>query len=419
MAMVHVDELPTTQHNDQAVHHTQCCIVGGGPGGTVLALLLARSGIAVRLLEAHHDFEREFRGDTIHPSVMEIMDQLGLADRLLELRHTKIPRLTLQTASGPITPVDFSRLKTRFPYITMLPQSEFLQFITAEAQRYHSFQLVMGARVEELIAESDVVRGVRYREGNDWHEVRAHLIVGADGRFSRLRRLAGLEPITTSPPMDVLWFKLPRSADDPEEAFGRTMKGQMLVCINRFDYWQIGYVIPKGNYGQLHASGIEALRQAIAELAPEFADRVSHLHDWKQVSLLSVASDRLPRWYKPGLLLIGDAAHIMSPVAGVGINYAIQDAVVAANLLTEPLKAGQVRLSDLRAVQRRREWPTRFMQAIQTVIQKRILASALSRQQPFTPPRLLGLTTRIPLLRDLPACVIAFGIWPVRVKNVV
>ncbi len=402
---------------------TTCCVVGGGPGGAVLALLLARGGVDVTLLEAHPDFDREFRGDTIHPSVMEIMDELGLADRLLELRHTEIRSITIQTATGPFTPVDFGRLKTRFPYITMMPQRSFLEFITQEAKRYPNFRLLMGARVRELVEEGGVIRGVRYEGEDGRREVRAVLTVGADGRGSRVRRLAGFEPVKTSPPMDVLWFKLPREERDPEGAMGRFGRGHIAILLDRFDHWQAGYVIPKGTFPELRHEGIESLRRSFAELIPEFAGRVEHLKDWKQISLLSVESSRCPRWYRPGLLLIGDAAHVMSPVGGVGINYAIQDAVVAANVLGTPLQAAQARLRDLdtgylASVQRRREWPTRIIQAAQAQIQRRVLARALQSDAPsFNPPAYLRMLLRVPMLRDIPARIVAFGVWPVRVRQ--
>jgi 2-polyprenyl-6-methoxyphenol hydroxylase-like FAD-dependent oxidoreductase len=406
----------------RGVRRTTCCVVGGGPGGAVLSLLLARAGVDVTLLEAHPDFDREFRGDTLHPSVMEIMDQLGLADRLLKLRHTEIRSATVQTVAGPFTPLDFSRLNTKYPYITMMPQTSFLEFITAEAKRYPNFRQVMEARVRELVEEDGVIRGVRY-EGNDgWHEVRAVLTVGADGRGSRVRRLAGFEPVKTSPPMDVLWFKLPREPDDPEGAMGRIGRGHIAILLDRFDYWQAGYVIPKGTFPELRHEGIESLRRSFAELIPEFADRLERLEDWKQVSLLSVESSRCPRWYRPGLSLIGDAAHVMSPVGGVGINYAIQDAVVAANVLAGPLKDSQAQLKDLdtkylAAVQWRRELPTRFIQTLQTQIQRRVLASVLRSEQPLAPPGWLRLLIRVPLVRSVPARIVGFGLWPVRVKE--
>jgi 2-polyprenyl-6-methoxyphenol hydroxylase-like FAD-dependent oxidoreductase len=405
-----------------SAERTTCCIVGGGPAGTVLGLLLARAGVDVTLLEAHPDFDREFRGDTLHPSVMEIMDQLGLAQRLLELRHTKVRSLTFQTSSGPFTPVDFSRLNTKFPYITMMPQTSFLGFIAGEAQGYPNFRLLMEARVRELVEEDGVVRGVRYEGENGWHEVRAILTVGADGRGSRVRRLASFEPVKTSPPMDVLWFKLPREDGDPEGAMGRFGRGHIAILLDRFDHWQAGYVIPKGTFPELRHEGIDALRRSFAELVPKFADRVGHLEDWRQVSLLSVESSRCPRWCGPGLLLIGDAAHVMSPVGGVGINYAIQDAVVAANVLAEPLKECQERLVDLdtrhlAAVQRRRELPTRLIQRLQTLVQQQLLAPALRSKAPFAPPPFLRLLLRVALVRNITSRVVGFSFWPVRVKG--
>ena len=409
-------------HDGHDVKRTTCCIVGGGPAGGVLALLLARRGVNVTLLEAHLDFDREFRGDTIHPSVMKIMDQLGLAERLLELRHTKVRSATVQTVAGPFTPLDFSHLKTKYPYITMMPQRSFLEFITGEAERYPNFRLSMGARVRELVEEDGVVRGVRYEGKDGWREVRAVLTVGADGRGSRLRRLAGFEPVKTSPPMDVLWFKLPREEDDPAGLIGRFGRGHIAIMLDRDDYWQAGYVIPKGTFPDLRREGLETLQKEFTELIPEYADRVRRLEDWRQVSLLSVESSLCPRWYRPGLLLIGDAAHVMSPVAGVGINYAIQDAVVAGNVLGGPLEESQRRLVNLdtrylAAVQRRREVPTRLIQRFQALIQQRVLAPTLRSNEPFSPPALLRLLPRLPVLRTIPARIVAFGFWPVRVRE--
>ena len=420
-------ERPVEKHYEaapeiRAVKRTTCCVVGGGPGGAVMSLLLARAGVDVTLLEAHPDFDREFRGDTLHPSVMEIMDQLGLSGRLLELRHTELRTFTLQTASGPFTPVDLGRLDTKYPYITMMPQTSFLEFVTGEAQRYPNFRLVMGARVRDLVEEDGVVRGVRYEAEDGLHEVRAVLTIGADGRGSRVRRLAGFELVKTSPPMDVLWFKLPREKDDPEGIVGRIGRGHIAIMLDREDYWQAGYVIPKGTYPELRREGIEALHRGFAELIPEFADRIEHLKDWQQASLLSVESSRCPRWYRPGLLLIGDAAHVMSPVGGVGINYAIQDAVVAANVLSGPLGESQARLVDLEvrhlaAVQRRRELPTRLIQKFQALIQELVLAPTLRSNAPFAPPLSLRLLLRVPIVRNIPSRIVAFGFRPVRVKK--
>ncbi|MBC1239050.1 FAD-dependent oxidoreductase [Nostoc sp. 2RC] len=400
-------------HDIVDVQTTDCCIVGGGPAGVVLSLLLARQGISVMLLEAHKDFDRDFRGDTIHPSVMEIMEELELSDRLLQLPHTKIRRLSIQTPEDSVTLADFSHLKTQYPYITMLPQVKFLEFITQEAQKYPSFHLVMGANVHELITENGVVHGVRYRGGGGWHEVRAILTVGADGRHSRLRNLGEFESIDTSPPMDVLWFRLPRQPEDPEGGMGRFGQGQIIAMLDRGDEWQVAYVIPKGGYQKLRAAGLEELKKSIVEVVPEFQQRIGNLHDWSQVAFLSVESSRVKHWYRPGLLLIGDAAHTMSPVGGVGINYAIQDAVVAANVLTKPLKNRQVQLSDLAKVQQQRELPTRIIQAFQTFVQKRVFAPVLTSNRTFVPPAFL----RLPILRDLPGRLIGLGVFPVHVKT--
>ncbi len=406
-------ETPTPTHDILDVQTTNCCIVGGGPAGAVLALLLARQGIGVMLLEAHKDFDRDFRGDTIHPSVMEIMQELGLAEKLLQLPHAKMRQISIRTPETSVTLADFSHLKTRYPYITMLPQVKFLEFITAEAQKYPNFQLVMGANVQELIEEDGVVRGVRYRGHGGWHEVRAILTVGADGRHSRLRQLGGFESIQTSPPMDVLWFRLPKQSEDFEGGMGRIGRGHIIAMLDRGDQWQMAYVIPKGGYQEIRAAGLEALRKSIVEIVPELQDRVHNLQDWSQIAFLSVESSRLVRWYRPGLLLIGDAAHIMSPVGGVGINYAIQDAVVTANVLSQSLKQGHVELHQLAKVQRQRELPTRVIQAFQSFIQQRIFARVLNSNQLLQLPVWL----RLPWLQDLPAKLVAYGLFPAHVKT--
>ncbi len=401
----------------KSIEKTTCCIVGAGPAGAVLALLLARKGIPVMLLEAHMDFDREFRGDTIHPSILNILNEIGLADRLLQIPHTRLSRVGVQTANGMITFADLTRLHTDYPYIAMIPQAKFLEFITSEAQGYPQFRLVMGARVDELIEEDGKVRGVRYRAHDGWYEVRSVLTVGTDGRFSRMRKLAGFEPIKTSPPMDVLWFRLSRKPSDIDETFGRILPGVVVIHLNRGHYWQIGYVIPKGHYQEIRSAGLEQFRQTIAEAWPELADRVNEVQDWKQVSVLSVESSRLPRWYRPGLLLIGDAAHVMSPVGGVGINYAIQDAVVASNVLSRKLVYGIVQLHDLATVQRLREWPTRLIQAYQGLLQKGMFTSVFSSDQPFTMPLWYRLLLRIPFIRDIPGRIIALGFWPVHLEE--
>ena len=430
-------EAPIQTHEIRDVQQTSCVIVGGGPAGAVLSFMLARKGIPVLLLESHLDFDRDFRGDTLHPSILEVMDELGLADRLLQLPHTEISLVAPPAAAGPRLRFDLHDLKTKFPYIAMMPQARFLEFVTSEAQRFPSFRLIMGARVEELIEEDGQVpplrspdreavdakaslasgirrvRGVRYRAHDGWHEVRALLTIGTDGRFSRLRKLAGFEPIASSPPMDVLWLRLSRQPDDPHGLMGRFGRGRALICLEREDYWQIGYIIGKGSYQQVHTAGLEALRQAIAETAPDFADRVAELADWKQVSMLSVEANRLPRWYRPGLLLLGDAAHVMSPAGGNGINYAVMDAVAAANILTAPLLAERVTVTDLARVQRRRELPTQVVQALVNFMQDSLLKAALDPNGSFTFPSFLGW----PLVRKLPPLLFGFGIRPEHVQQ--
>jgi 2-polyprenyl-6-methoxyphenol hydroxylase-like FAD-dependent oxidoreductase len=400
---------------------TRCVIAGAGPGGSMLALLLARRGVPVTLLEMHKDFDREFRGDTVHPSTLEILDQLGLAEKVHEIPHSKVYGPSVMTSEGLFQPFDLRRLKTKFPYILMIPQSKFLELLTGEAARYPQFRLKMGANVYDLIRENGSVRGVQYQTSETQEEVRALLTVGADGRHSRVRHLAGFEPVKTSPPMDVLWFKLPKLGSDIDTGsglLGSIGAGRILVVLDRFDHWQVGFVFPKGQYQQVKAIGIEAMRRIIVELEPRFAEHVETLRDWQQLTLLSVESSRCLRWHQPGLLLIGDAAHVMSPVGGVGINYAIQDAVVAANILSKPLLEQRLEEKHLAEVQRQREFPTKFIQGFQAMMQKRILAPALaSTQTTLQVPAFVRLLVRMPILRTLPPRLIGFGVQRVRVDS--
>ena len=385
----------------------------------MLALLLARQEVPVTLLESHHDFDRDFRGYTIHPSTLEALDQLGLADRLLQMPHGKLETMQFQSNGRVTTVARFSRLKTRFPYIMVMPQAKFLQFLAEEARKFPAFRLVLGANVQRLVQAEGVTHGVRYRgPDNAWHEVRAPLTVGADGRFSKVRSLCGVEPKKSSPPMDVLWFRLPRRAGDPRDQITFYIGGGLFVfLLDRGDEWQVGYGLMKGKFAETKAAGLDMLRANLIRQVPWVADRTEQLHDWNQIAVLSVESSRVPTWHQPGLLLIGDAAHVMSPVGGVGINYAIQDAIEAANVLAAPLRSGQVTERHLSDIQRLREPAVKTIQAFQSFVQERVVKTALDPNQPFQLPWIVRLILRIPILRDLPAKLIAFGIRRARIQN--
>jgi 2-polyprenyl-6-methoxyphenol hydroxylase-like FAD-dependent oxidoreductase len=351
---------------------------------------------------------------------MEILDEVGVAQRLLEsVPHTKVRRIVPPLPGPNPVAADFGNLGGKFPYMTLMRQVDFLEFMRTEASQYSAFHMAMGANVRELVEMEGVVRGVRYQAADGWHEVRALLTVGADGRFSRLRQLSRLPAaIKTSPPIDILWFRLPKQSGDPEGIMGGFNMGRGLIMLERIDHWQLGYVLPKGTYQQLHAAGLDAFRRTIAGIKPWLTGRVEELRDWKQCSLLAVESDRLPRWYRAGLLLIGDAAHVMSPIGGNGINYAVQDAAAAANILSGPLTTGRLSVRQLAAVQRRRDWPTRITQAIVTQIQDRVLGPAVSSGGgmgvPLPPAATLLL--RVPFLQLVPLAWIAYGIWPVHLS---
>lgn len=395
----------------------RCCIAGGGPAGMMLGLLLARAGVDVVVLEKHADFLRDFRGDTIHPSTLEVMHELGLLERLLTLPHQKVPRINGQFGDLALTVADFSSLSTHCRFIAFMPQWEFLNFLAEEAARYSTFQLRRQADVIGLIEESGSVVGLRANTPDGPLEVRADLVVGADGRHSIVRAKAGLSIEEFGAPMDVLWFRLSRRASDPGDPIGRFDAGRIFIMLNRSDYWQCGFVIPKGSRDQLQGRGLPAFRGAVAELAPFMADRVGELQGWEPIKLLTVQVDRLRRWYRPGLLCIGDAAHAMSPAGGVGINLAIQDAVATANLLTAPLRAGQLTIEDLQRVQQRREWPTSMTQRVQLMIQNRVIKRVLMDRDRFSPPFAIRLLALFPFLRRIPARIIGLGFRPEHVHT--
>jgi 2-polyprenyl-6-methoxyphenol hydroxylase-like FAD-dependent oxidoreductase len=394
---------------------TDCCIVGGGPAGAVLALLLARQGIGVTLLEAHNDFDRDFRGDVLQPAALDLMGQMGLAERVLEVAMARYPTVAPTAPSERSSFPDVARLKTPYPFMTYVPQDRFLQVIVEEGQRCPTFRLVMGGRVEAILQnEVGHVCGVRYRARDGWHEVRTQLVVAADGRFSRVRSLAELEPMRTPAAFDILWFRLPRRDTDPAPGIF-VSNGGWTVLHNRGSDWQVGCTIAKGSYNRVRAEGLEAVHRSIALRVPWLAERTQALHDWNQVSMLAVESSRLRRWYRPGLLLIGDAAHTMSSIGAVGITVAIQDAAVASNVLGPRLRAGHVSVADLAAVQRRREWPVRIVQAYQQLMQDWMLAAPGGNGAGRMP---LGyrLHQRIPFLRHLGARIFGLGAWPVRLS---
>lgn len=395
----------------------RCCIAGGGPAGMMLGLLLARAGVDVVVLEKHADFLRDFRGDTIHPSTLEVMHELGLLERLLNLPHQKATRINGQFGDLALTVADFSSLSTHCRFVAFMPQWDFLNLLAEEAARYSTFQLRMHADVMDLIEESGSVVGLRANTPDGPLEVRADLVVGADGRHSIVRVKAGLSIEEFGAPMDVLWFRLSRRAGDPGDPIGRFDAGRIFIMLNRGDYWQCGFVIPKGSRDQLQGQGLPAFRDAVAQLAPFMADRVGKLHDWEPIKLLTVQVDRLRQWYRPGLLCIGDAAHAMSPVGGVGINLAIQDAVATANLLTAALRAGRLTTQDIQRVQQRREWPTRMTQRVQLAIQNRVIRRVLTDGDRFSPPFAIRLLALIPFLRRIPARMIGLGFRPEHVHT--
>ena len=396
---------------------TTCAIGGGGPAGMILGLLLARAGVDVTVLEKHADFFRDFRGDTIHPSTLEIMYELGILDDFLKRPHQELRELRGQIGDERIILADFSHLPTHCKFIALMPQWDFLDFLAEHAKRYPGFQLKMEARVTGLIVEQGRVTGLKAETPEGPLEVRADLVIGADGRHSDVRERAGLKVEDFGAPMDVLWFRLSKRPSDDRQTLGRIQAGVVFVTLDRGDYWQCAYVIPKGGFAELRRKGLEVFRTAVASLNPPLADRVKEIASWDDVKLLTVVVDRLKRWYCEGLLCIGDAAHAMSPVGGVGINLAIQDAVAAANILWESLRQGQVPVELLAKVQARRQWPTKMMQAVQLFVQKRVIGSVLVMTQKPRPPFVVMLLNRLPFLRRIPARLVGMGFRPEHVRS--
>ena len=396
---------------------TQCCIAGGGPAGMMLGFLLARAGVGVAVLEEHADFFRDFRGDTVHPSTLEMMYEIGLLEAFLKIPHQKVETLSVEIGQTRIEVVDFRHLPTRCKYIALMPQWDFLNFLDEQARKYPTFDLRKETQAVDLIFEGERVAGVRARTPEGRLDVRADLVVACDGRHSTLRERANLQADDFGAPMDVLWFRLSRRSDDGRETFGHVESGRMMIMIDRGDYWQCGYVIAKGGTDALKASGLPAFRESVQSMAPFLGERVEELRNWDDVKLLSVQVNRLRHWHRPGFLAIGDAAHAMSPIGGVGINIAVQDAAAAANRLAAPLRTGRVTEDDLQAVQARREGAARLTQRVQLLIQNQVIANVLADRGPPKVPLALRALAALPRLRRLPARLIGLGVLPEHIQT--
>jgi len=394
----------------------RCCIAGGGPAGMMLGLLLGRAGIDALVLEKHGDFLRDFRGDTIHPSTLRLMDELGLLEDFLKLPHQRAEELAVVIGGRQYRAADFRHLGAHANFIAMMPQWDFLNFLAAQGARYPGFGLRMRAEATGLLEEQGRVVGITATTPEGTIEVRADLVVAADGRHSTVRAKAGLPVQDFGAPMDVLWFALSRRADDPVETLGYFDDGLIFIRINRGQHWQCGYVIAKGTLENLREAGLPAFRERVLARLPFVRDRIGEIASWDSVKLLTVQVDRLRRWHRPGLLCIGDAAHAMSPVGGVGINLAIQDAVAAANLLAGPLRSRAIMEEHLAAVQRRREFPTRATQWLQVQVQQRLISRVLAQRRRLEAPLLLRILDRSALLRRIPARVVGIGIRPEHIR---
>ena len=395
----------------------RCCIVGGGPAGMMLGYLLGRAGVDVVVLEKHADFFRDFRGDTVHPSTMQVMDELGLIDGFLKLPHQRLQRMEGMFGGGTVRIADLGRLNVRYPFIAFMPQWDFLNFLRDKGRRFPNLKIMMNTEATGLIHDGDRVVGVRAKDADGALDIRADLTVACDGRHSIIRQSAGLEVEEIGAPMDVLWFRVGK-VGETESMFARIEVGKMMVMLDRGTYWQCAYVILKGRYDEIMARGIEALRADVVALAPPLRSGIADVRSWDDVKLLTVAVNRLKQWTRPGLLCIGDAAHAMSPVGGVGVNIAVQDAVAAANILAAKLSRGAVSEDDLAAVQRRREFPMRMTQAMQVIVQNNIVRAALKPGSgSFKPPLFARIVNAVPWLQGLTAKFIAVGVRPEHVHS--
>ena len=391
---------------------TTCCIAGGGPAGMMLGFLLARAGVDVVVLEKHADFFRDFRGDTVHPSTLELIYELGLLEAFLKVPHQKIERLGAQIGDERVPMADFTHLPTHCKFVALMPQWDFLNFLAERGKRYKTFDLHMCAEATDLIEEGGRIAGLRAKTSDGTLTIRATLVVGCDGRHSIVRDKAGLVSDDYGAPMDVLWFRVTRKASDEADTFGHIEAGRMMVMLDRGDYWQCAYVIPKGGIDRIKAAGLDAFRQRVVSMSPFLADRAGELKSFDDIKLLTVTVDRLRKWWRPGLICIGDSAHAMSPIGGVGVNIAVQDAVAAANRLAAPLRRGQVREADLAAIQERRMLAVRFTQWLQLTAQNQVISRVLKSEQRPKPPLVFRLLRIFPVLQRIPARLLGVGIRP-------
>jgi 2-polyprenyl-6-methoxyphenol hydroxylase-like FAD-dependent oxidoreductase len=396
---------------------TDCVIAGGGPAGMMAGLLLARAGVDVIVLEKHKDFLRDFRGDTIHPSTLELMSELGVLDKFLARPHTEVRQINVEIGKESFAAGDFTHLPTKCKFLALMPQWDFLDFLLGEAERYDNFRLKMEAQVTDLLAKRGRIAGVLVKTPDGLVEIRAKLVLGCDGRASTVRAKSNLKSKELGAPFDVLWMRLPYAEGDPKEPVARFQGGDFFIMLYRGDYWQCAFVIPKGAFATMKAEGLTGFRARLRTVAGFARERVETIQSFDDVSLLTVRVDRLKTWARRGLLCIGDAAHAMSPVGGVGINLAIQDAVATANILGPVLKKRTPRLSDLAKVQRRREFPTRVVQRFQVIVQNRVLAPNLRARQTPKPPWILHLMQRWPWLKRIPARFVGMGVRPEHIKR--
>ncbi|WP_081494252.1 FAD-dependent oxidoreductase [Bradyrhizobium genomosp. III] len=408
----------TSDQQPNRTKRVRCCIVGGGPAGMMLGYLLGRAGIEVVVLEKHADFFRDFRGDTVHPSTLEVMDELGLIDGFLKLPHQRLQKMDGLFGGTPVRIADLRRLRTKYPFIAFMPQWDFLNFLREAGRRFASLEVMMSTEAVDLIRRGEKIAGVRAKTPDGVVDIEADLTIACDGRHSTVRERAGLGVEEIGAPMDVLWFRAGRKADETESVFARVEPGKMMITFDRGDYWQCAYVIAKGQHEAVKARGLQALLDDVVRMAPILRSGIADVKSFDDVKLLTVAINRLTRWTRPGLLCIGDAAHAMSPVGGVGVNLAVQDAVATANLLADKMQHGCPSENDLDAVRRRREFPVKMTQRMQVIVQNKIISGALQeRDRPLKVPLIVRLITALPWLQGIPARLLALGVRPEHVHS--